>query len=278
MAKIGFIQVRGIGDCIVALPITKYYHNLGHEVYLALDERFCESFQYAAPWCTFVPVPFSAFKPELGIYNEYWYELPNKLLREQGCTTIISFPQHESIIISRNPEGEVAKNLMHRVKDTYEAAAFNAQVYKHLKFDEFKYCVAQVPFKEKWNLQLTRNYERENALYDKLVDKSKKQIVAHLHGSNIRIEESNIQYDKDKFQLITITPEHTDNVFDWLTIIEKATTLMLIDSVFFNIVEQLNLPNEKYFIRRSPMESTPVLGNEWKWINISVPDQNTLFG
>lgn len=278
MSKIGFIQVRGIGDCIVALPITKYYHNLGHEVYLALDERFCESFQSAAPWCTFVPVPFSAFKPELGIYNEYWYELPNMLLREQGCTTIISFPQHESIIISRNPDSDVAKHLMHRVKDIYEAAAFNAQVYKHLKFDEFKYCVAQVPFKEKWNLQLTRNYERENALYDKLVDKSKKQIVAHLHGSNIRIEENNIQYDKDKFQLIAITPGHTDNIFDWLTIIEKATTLMLIDSVFFNIVEQLNLPNEKYFIRRSPMESTPVLGNEWKWINISVPDQNTLFG
>lgn len=277
--KLGIIQVRGLGDCIVVLPIAKYYWHQGFDVHIALDDRFCESFQAAAPYCTFVPVPYSAFNPELGIYNQYWYELPHKLLSEAGCTTIMSFPQHESIIMSKNPDAEITRLLKHRVEGPYESVAYNTQVFKHLKFDEYKYCVAQVPLKEKWNLDIKRNHIRENALYDKLVDKSKILIAAHLDGSNLKIDPNNIQYDKDKCQLIPIVPGHTDNIFDWLTILEKANTLMLIDSVFFNIVEQLNFNNkEKYFIRRSPIESTPVMGNSWKWIGINVPDHNTLFG
>jgi hypothetical protein len=277
--KLGIIQVRGLGDCIIILPIAKYYSDRGYDVYVALDDRFCEHFQYAAPYCTFVPVPYSAYEPEAGIYNQYWYEIPHRLLTEAGCTSIMSFPQHESITMTKNPNSDVSRLLKHRVEGPYESVAFNNQVFKHLKFDEYKYNVAQVPLKEKWNLSLKRNYDRELDLYDKLVDKSKVQIVAHLDGSNIKVDSNAIDYDREKFQLITITQEHTNNIFDWLTIIEKANTILLIDSVFFNIVEQLNFNNnEKYFIRRSPMESTPVMGNSWKWISIAVPDHNTLFG
>lgn len=277
--KIGFIQTRGMGDCIIALPITKWYSDRGYEVYLAHDERFCEGFQYAAPYCTFVPVPYSAFKAEEGIYNEYWFEIPFRLLRARGCDVIVSFPQHESIICSKpTTDKEVVRRLQHRISNPYEARAIQAQVYKHLKFDEYKYFVAQVPFKEKWNLSINRNYAREMDLYTKLVDPSRDLIVSHLEGSTLKVSLEDIQYDKSQCQLVNITSDVTSNIFDWLTIIEKADTLIMLDSVFFNLVDQLNLPNKKYFIRRSPIESTPVIGNDWEWINIEVPDRNNLFG
>jgi len=37
----------------------------------------------------------------------------------------------------------------------------------------------------------------------------------------------------------------------------------MIDSCFSNLVEQLNLPMEKYFVLRSPMQYTPVMKNGW---------------
>lgn len=276
--KLGIIQVRGIGDCIIALPIAEYYSNKGIEVWFAIDNRFKQMFEYAAPYCNFVGVPPEHFIPEYGIMNQYWYEIPYTMLKEKGCDEIISFPQHESIMIHKKPNMEHIDILKRRVSHGREKYAFDTEAYKHLKFDEYKYFVANVPFKQKWNLNLNRNKNRELELYNKLVTGDKPHIVAHLEGSNIKVDSSIIQYDKDKFQLINIDNKTTDNIFDWLHIIETAKLLIMIDSVFFNIVEQLNLPNEKIFLRRSPIESTPVIGNEWQWAQIKVPDRNTLFG
>ena len=38
-------------------------------------------------------------------------------------------------------------------------------VSNSVKFDEYKYAIAQVPFHEKWNLKLVRNAERERVLF-----------------------------------------------------------------------------------------------------------------
>ena len=276
MSKIGLIQVRGLGDCIIILPIAQWLHSQGHDVYIALDSRYCEQFQYAAPYCTFVPVPFDIFDPTKGIHNEYWYEYPHKLLQERGCDTIISFPQHESILLERHPH--LQASLGHRVAGPYERRAYESKAVRHLKFDEYKYFVANMPLRLKWTLALQRNPEREQALYDKLVDPTRKQLVCHLDGSNFSINPETLNVDASVYQVIQITPDQTNNIFDWLLILERADTLLMIDSVFFNIVEQLNLPNRKYFVRRSPRESTPVIGNQWGFVAVDVPDENTLFG
>lgn len=275
MANIGLIQVRGLGDCIIILPIAKFFHAQGHTVHIALDERYCEQFKESAPYCNFVPVPYSIFDAEKGIHNEYWFEYPYQMLKELNCDPIISFPQHESILIDKYPE--LINHLGNRIAGSFERHAFDTKAFKHLKFDEYKYYVAQLPLRLKWTLSLNRNLEREHALYDKLVDPKKKQIVCHLEGSNFSINSNSIKVSSDNYQIIKISPEHTDNIFDWLTILERADTILLIDSVFFNLVEQLNFTNKKYFIRRSPRESTPVIGNQWEFMEIDIPDENHLF-
>jgi hypothetical protein len=69
------------------------------------------------------------------------------------------------------------------------------------------------------------------------------------------------------WQIIEITPSITNNVFDWLTILERAQSLILVDSVFANIVDQMNIGDDRYFIPRSHIGLTPVLGNHWTWLD-----------
>lgn len=266
--KIGIIQVRGAGDAIIVLPIAEYYNNLGYEVLFALDEMYCESFQYAAPYCTFVPVPSGAFKPELGINNPYWYEIPLELLKSRGCTGVMSFPYQETHIIAGTQDEQAKNSLIHRLQGEFESNITSLQLFSHLKFDEYKYATAGVPFRNKWMLNIKRNTERELDLYDRVVPQNGKQnVVIHLQGSDMGYKSNALQLDRDAFNIIEITPE-TGNLFDWLTVLERADQIVVLDSVFSNLIEQLNFTNNKYFIRRSPMYTTPVLRNEWKYVRV----------
>lgn len=266
---LGIIQVRGIGDAVIALPIAEYYHDNGYNVFFALDDRFCDSFQKAAPYCTFVPVPFREFRPELGISNPYWYELPKQLLLNNNCQKIISFPYHESHMLESDKREEVRQSLIHRLEGEYESRVTKLQLFKHLKFDEYKYATANVPFRNKWKLNITRDYRRERLLYDKVVlEKNKKLIVTHLEGSDIKYNHNNIDYDRNTHQLVNIDSSKTDNIFDWLTVIENGDKLIMLDSIYCNLIEQLNLNNEKHFIRRSSIFMTPVLKNNWGYVQV----------
>jgi hypothetical protein len=70
----------------------------------------------------------------------------------------------------------------------------------------------------------------------------------------------------EDWQTIEITPTETDSIFNWLTILERAESIVCVDSVFANLVDQMNMKNDKYFIARSHVGLTPVLGQDWTWI------------
>lgn len=281
MAKIGIIQVRGLGDCVMILPMAKWFHDAGNEVFFAIDEVYQECFQEAAPYCTFVPIPRNVFNPEHGIASDYWYEYPYVELQKLGCEHILSFPQGECFFLEKLYNTlpiPVREKLLKRFTNLPERMARETKAYKHLKLDEFKYHVAQVPLRLKWQLSLQRNYERELALFKKLVDPNKRTIVCHLEcGGGLRFTKELISYDTATTQLIEITPDVTPNIFDWLSIIEHASTLVLIDSVFFNLVEQLNLPNKKFYIRRGLPTSTVVFGNAWEFAKVDIPETDALY-
>jgi hypothetical protein len=129
-------------------------------------------------------------------------------------------------------------------------------------FDEFKYSKAGVPFLDKWRLSecITRNPQREQKLYDQLVT-NPEYMVYHTEGSTFSCEPdlSNIP---PEWQQIKITAQ-TDCVFDWLRILEGGQALVLLDSVFSNLVDQLKIPGDLYWIPRSHIHLTPVLGQSW---------------
>jgi hypothetical protein len=232
--RIGLVQTRGIGDIIIALPIADYFIRQGMEVVWPIDERFLPAFRAANPRVNFV-----GLAPEPGMM----YDTPMRLLQEHGCERAFCLYSYLSI------------------KKVYDE-----RLAWSLKFDEYKYAITGVPFAEKWNLNIVRDRQREQALYDRL-NISRPYICLHDTGWDRKVDiPLPPEWIGDR-QLVGIE-SLTDNPFDWLLTLERADRLVLLDSCFSNLVEQLNLPNEKYLVLRSPVPTTPVMKNGWRFIKL----------
>jgi len=229
--KLGLIQSRGIGDIIIALPIAKYYADRGVEVYWPIDQNFMPSFSGAVDYVHFLPFEFQHTV-------EHFLSRPMAMLKAIPCDRIVTLYSYISGTLTSNKA-----------------------LFGSLKFDEYKYAISGVPFGQKWNLSIKRNPEREEALFKELV-KNENYIVVQRKGSNF-VKEVVIPPRFAGMQVIEID-ERTDNVFDWLAILERARCLILIDSCFSNLVDQLGFKNEKIFILRSDLRFSPVLREDWQ--------------
>lgn len=240
--KLGLVQVRGIGDVVIALPIAHYYYKEGWDVYWPICEEFIPNFKDTAPWVKWIPIPTDT--------GAFFWDIPMQRLKNFGMDEIICLYQS----LTGHPE------LTARPE------------FQITGFDQIKYHVADVPFINKWKLSecLTRNTAREQALYDRMVT-NENFVVYHTQGSDFKTS-FDFNMVPEGWQAIEIT-EQTDSVFDWLTILEKAQSLVLIDSVYSNIVDQLSIGDDRYFIPRSHIHLTPVLGNNW---TVLPPDPETL--
>jgi len=176
--------------------------------------------------------------------REYFLDEPLRLLAKYGCSKVI-------ILYSYLSGAHVA--------DTRLAGS--------LKFDEYKYAIAGVPFDQKWHLELARDEKREQALFDRL-ELDGEYICVHDTGSDVS-HDILFPQDNDRDLTVVRISELTDDLFDWLLTLERASKLVLMDSCFANIVEQLNLPNEKILVLRSPVGFTPVYKNGWRFRFIS---------
>jgi hypothetical protein len=132
------------------------------------------------------------------------------------------------------------------------------------KFDQYKYTAAHVPFVKKWTLDqcITRNPQREQALYDRVV-RQPLYCVTHLQGSDWSAQ-PDLSYLPSDWQIVNITADVTDCIWDWLTVLEGAQAIIAIDSVIANIADQLLMDQvDKYWIPRSHIHLTPVMGSTW---------------
>lgn len=231
--RLGIIQSRGLGDIIIALPIAKWFQDRGTDIYWPIDEKLHPSFKNSVNYVNFIPF---AFKPTLsGFYAD-----PIELLHAQKCDKIINLYSYLSFLPINN-----------------------SRLSRSLSFDQYKYAISDVPFKEKWNLIIERDPKNEIKLFREKVT-NKNYIVIHDKGSDAK---ASIEIPKKykEYQKIIID-ESTDSIFNWLYIIENAKCLFMIDSCFSNLVDQLELKTEKYFIFRSTSAFTPVLKSNWKYI------------
>ena len=230
--RIGLIQTRGIGDILIALPIADHYSEQGCEVVWPIDERFFPIFQRAKPEIIFLPV---AEGPG------YFYDDPRRMLREAGCDAVACLYSYLS-----------------------SAKVHDERLASSLKFDEYKYAIAGVPFARKWTLRYERDTAREEALYERLgIDGP--FICLHEEGSDVRLQ-LDLPEEITRGHRVIRMDALTDDFLDWRLTLERAAKLVLIDSSFSNLVEGLNLPNEKYLVVRSSRQFTPVYRNGWRFI------------
>jgi hypothetical protein len=232
---LGIIQSRGLGDLIIALPIAGHYHDQGWDVLWPIVEEFVPSMAQAAPWVRWIPIPADS--------GSFFYDVPVQRLRNFRCDEILCLYQALT---------------GHKFHET--------AYFQYTSFDQYKYIVSGVPFLKKWDLAryITRNPEREQALYDRTVT-NHNYVVCHLSGSDARKDFDRTIVPED-WQIIEITEQPGVLLFDWLKIIEGAQSLVMIDSVYANIVDQMGLGTDRYFIQRSHIGLTPVHGQDWTWL------------
>jgi hypothetical protein len=227
MKKLGIIQVGKIGDIIILLPIAKYYKEKGYEIIWPIYKNIIKNFLNYIDYVNFIPCEFDC-------------EDARKICKDLKCYEIL----------------DLSIGLPNHNQENYD----NLFSQTDISFDEFKYNLAKVPFDEKWNLKIKRNLENEKILYEKLI-KNKKYFLHHLEGS---VAKSKITLKSpENYDNIFITPI-TESIFDWIYTIEEASHVICLDSCIANLIEQLNLNDNKTFIRRSPKVETPVLRNNWR--------------
>jgi hypothetical protein len=181
--------------------------------------------------------------------NDYWIDEPLRILHAEHCDKI---------------------HILYHHLGSRGSCIANPKLAKYLKFDEYKYAVAEVPFAEKWRLSIRRNAQREQALLEQLVPKQPYALL-HSEGSNSLIQGERVAMFAQGLPIVRISLM-TNNIFDWLLIIERATRLIMIDSCFANLVEQLGLDTPKQLWLRNPSPSTPVYRSGWSFVTPTEPE------
>jgi len=234
--NIGLIQTRGLGDIVIAIPAAEFLIEQGHSVFWPIDSRFMSHFKEIFPKINFIAVDVNVVKENS---SDYFLEVPKKILYDCNC---------EQVFVLYSYLGNIDLE--------------NERLRNSLTFDAYKYAVTNVPFEIKWNLNPVRNKEREFILYESMgLSKSTPYMVVHREGSNFS---PNIKplITSLNLPVVEITSS-TDCLFDWLTVIENSSVGVFVDSVFANLVEQLNLNIPKVLYLRSETKFTPVFKNNW---------------
>src|SRR5687768_9591248 len=138
--KVGFIQTGGIGDILMILPIADHYIEQGCEIVFPIDNRYVAMFRSARPDINFLPVEGTPAER-----RPFYFDTPLKLVGEHGCEKTVMF-----------------------YIPMFGLAIGDPRLAHSLKFDEYKYAIAGVPFRKKWELKYERNIDREEKLFESL--------------------------------------------------------------------------------------------------------------
>lgn len=244
--KITIILPGKIGDIIICLPIAKHFHDVGYDVHWAVYNHLISNFNKGhIDYVTFIPVNFiTAIKDSHDIAKQIGGEVLDLSFTCHGCW-----------------DNQNSKTFLNQRERT---------------FDEFRYHLANVPFEKKWDLSIIRNKNRELELYSKLVDYKKyneKFVVFQNQASDTNV---NFKLDLQgrNYQVIELKP-YTDCVFDWITLLEEAKKLVLIESSISNLVDQLKIKTDKILLMkknyyrdkldgRDLYLGTPILKSNWR--------------
>lgn len=208
MKKLGIIQPGRIGDIIICLPIAKYYHDMGYTVIWPVDRNIIQNFIDYVPYVNFIPIEFDC-------------RVAHQVCFNNQCNKVIDL----SFTITG-------------------ASQFNSDNYLNKQdeysFDQFKYYLADVPFEEKWKLQIDRNHDREESLKN-ILKLEEKYTIYQDQSSDYNINFVKINHLIKNPCCVRKIKNQTNSVFDWIKTLQDASQHILIESCFVNLIDQLNI-------------------------------------
>lgn len=134
-----------------------------------------------------------------------------------------------------------------------------------LNFDESFYECAGIPFSIRYSkCKIPRNIVREDVLYRKLNPHNHRFILLN-NASSVGEFTINI-HAREGFLPIKVE-KHTNNILDWLTLIENAHEIHSIDNGFLSLVESMGQLKAQLYFHRVKNSQFPILSKRWNLIN-----------
>lgn len=246
MSKIGIIRPCKIGDLIISLPIGKYYFDKGYDVYWPIMSKYYQMFhEVAGHYINFIPITNLDFF----VVNSAKQELINK-----NISNILNLTFNVGTFSDENSLGYARTKLT---------------------FDQYIYKLAEVPFEYKWNLEIKRNLIEEERVFKQFIE-NEKYSACHFEvdynkygwqkGEQTRNGYFNICKNKIKNKTVEINQDKKiKSLFYWIKVLENSDQLFLVDSSPMNLVEALQIKNEKYLLIKAldHPKGTPVTKSNW---------------
>ena len=214
------IQPGPFGDIIECAPIAKYYSDLGHQIVWPVAAQYYDILTY-----------FDYVTPEIlpdGQIHDDW--LQSDVLKIFKLYDVDRFEKVLNLA-DRGPHPPVQRREL--------SASAKA-----------KYRMADLPFDLKYHLSWTRNPEKEEKLYDKVVGKLTNYVVCHVESST---GHSAALPHLNK-EIVFVDVVEGFQIFDWLKVFENAEEIYCTESAVHcfvdNIYKEFFPDKPKFLLRR----------------------------
>lgn len=236
------------------------YHHLGlgdHIMCHGIVREYCKTYDRVAIFCkshNYLSVSFM------------YRDLPNLVIIKGDDTFAKKFISENTSEFGRDKYDQV-KLLGFQHLDRHSGIPLEKQFYK----------IAGVDLVKKWdNFFVKRDLKRERLLFKQAALDAEYIFLHEDQARNYRINRKKIN---KKYKVFTPDKKLTENIFDYLMIIEKAKEIHVIDSSFMFLIDCLpyNNPNQKLYIHRYSRENNewqlPILKKDW---HILTPENSKL--
>ena len=128
-----------------------------------------------------------------------------------------------------------------------------------VEWEEAFYAQMGMDYSERFTgFHIDRDHDREKALEEEI------NLPEEFAFCNTSTSRGCLEIEIDTRMEKIFLEEKTDNIFDWMGVIEKASEIHTVDSSIFQLIKQLNLKSNKYFYDVRNLHFSIPKSQSWK--------------
>lgn len=234
--QIVMVQPGKLGDILVLAPIAKHYNDMGYEVLWPVYEDFLTTLE-RFPYVT--PISFGIS------LNGYYNQKRLQFVENQNI--------HSSVEMFKNIYSYINEKKLEYIDPCFFIPGHDPESQNYEKVKEYKksglnwiqlkYDLCNVPLEKRWNLEYSRDLDKEEKLFNIVNKYCIKQ--GYTHYSIVHTYDRNLLNNLEVQNEIPFSYIAGYTIFDWRKVLEESSELFCIDSSLANYVEVSDFLNEK---------------------------------